>query len=564
MAKTVHSKVVLSAKDDVSPTLGNLQKKFKSFSRAAQSVGSKLKSLSAITFAPIAGGLASAVAAAKSAIFAFADYGSSVDDTARSLSIASDSLQAFRYAASLGGSSAGEMDSAIAMLNKNMANMAAGSNKNLAKLMDDLGISMKDANGRMKTAAELIPEIADSIKSQSNATQKAYIATQFFGRSGQNLIKTLSDGSDGLIQAREEAEKYGVVLGKDDVAYTALFSDSLTRTRYAVQGVQFAIGRQLLPVMQPMLDGMNDWIANNREWIASAITEAIIDFSKSLEKIDFKAVITGAVNFTKSCVNLFTAMGGLKTVAIAIGALFVGKVAIGIVSTVSAFSTMIKVLWPLTKAVWAFNSAMLANPVTWIVLGIVAAVAALGGAIYYIYNNWDSLVAWFTDLWEQIKDVFSSFWEWYKDYWPGVANIAISLFDGFVTFFTDTIPDSIKKAWEGLKTWFLDLIESMLGPAKGIIDTISSVTGTVTSGVSKAWDSVTGFFGGSDNSDQVQRAVASPLRGALPTLVGESRFNGAMEIRLHTDPGTTAEVTEQRSDNYAMRMNVKQDTGRSR
>ncbi|MDY6466395.1 MAG: hypothetical protein SPK65_07365, partial [Succinivibrio dextrinosolvens] len=82
--------------------------------------------------------------------------------------------------------------------------------------------------------------------------------------------------------------------------------------------------------------------------------------------------------------------------------------------------------------------------------------------------------------------------------------------------------------------------------------------------VSKAWDSVTGFFGGSDNSDQVQRAVASPLRGALPTLVGESRFNGAMEIRLHTDPGTTAEVTEQRSDNYAMRMNVKQDTGRSR
>ena len=86
------------------------------------------------------------------------------------------------------------MDSAIAILNKNMANAANGSNKNLVGLMNRLGISMRDSNGKLKDAAQLMPEVADAIKSQTTATQKAYIATQFFGKSGQGLIKTLNDG----------------------------------------------------------------------------------------------------------------------------------------------------------------------------------------------------------------------------------------------------------------------------------------------------------------------------------------------------------------------------------
>lgn len=46
---------------------------------------------------------------------------------------------------------------------------------------------------------------------------------------------------------------------------------------------------------------------------------------------------------------------------------------------------------------------LLANPITWIVLGIVAAVALLAGAGYLIYRNWGAISAWLGNLWTSIK-----------------------------------------------------------------------------------------------------------------------------------------------------------------
>lgn len=541
MAKTVHSKVVVSAKDNVSPTLDKMQTRFRVFARTAQRFGRTFQAIGAVSLVSFAGGLTASIAAAKNAVGVFSEYGTAVDNTSRSLSIAADSLQGFRYAAELGGSSASEMDGAIAMLNKNMANAAAGNNKNLVKLMSDLGISMKDANGKMKTAAELMPEIADCIKSQSNATQKAYIATQFFGRSGQNLIKTLNDGSEGLYKARAEAEKFGLVLSKEDVAAATAFGDSMTRTEKAITGVKLSIGSKLMPLLQPMIDNMNDWIAANREWIATAITDVINNFANSLKNIDFKSIINNTVNLIKRGIELFNTFGGLKSIAIALGAILGGQFIVGLVSTCSAFASIIGVIWPLIKATWAFNAALMANPLTWIILGIVAAIALLAGAVYMIYDNWGAISEWFSQLWTKISDG------------------ATEIFESFTNYFTKTIPDKVMSAWEKLKSWFLNLIDSMLGPAMKIVDTVSNVTGAIGDGISSAWDSVTGFFGG-NNDSQLQ---AVPVGGALPSLI-DNRFSGAMEIRLKSDAGTTAEVTEARTDNNAVSMRVTQDRGASR
>ena len=557
MAKTVHSKVVVSAKDNVTPSLNKLQTRFRIFAKSAQSLGRTFKTISAVSFAGFAGGLTASLAIAKNAVKAFSDYGTAVDNTSRSLSIATGSLQAFRYAADLGGSSASEMDGAIAMLNKNMANAAAGQNKNLVKLMGDLGISMRDANGNMKTAAELIPEIADCIKSQTDSTQKAYIATQFFGRSGQNLIKTLNDGSEGLIKAREEAEHFGLVLSDEDVAAATKFGDSMTRTEKALQGVKNTIGSKLMPVLQPMLDGFNEWIATNREILATLITDAVYDLSNALKDIDFKSLLQGFIGATKSAVSFFKAIGGIKTVAIALGAVLAGQTLVGIVSAAGAFLKVTSVLWTLTKAVWGFNASLLANPITWIVIAVIAGIAAIAGAVYLIYDNWGAICDWFSDMWEKIKGIFTGFWDWYKNLIQSEVDIAISIFDGFVTFFTETIPNSIKSAWSNLKDWFLGLIDTMLGPAKGIIDTVSSVTGAVGNGLSSAWDGIAGFFGGGNQTPAT--AGASPLS----TMV-DNRFNGALEIKVKTDAGVTSEVTDQRSDNRNMAMKVTQNKGASR
>ena len=56
-------------------------------------------------------------------------------------------------------------------------------------------------------------------------------------------------------------------------------------------------------------------------------------------------------------------------------------------------------------------------PLIGIVLGVVAAVALLAYGAYLIYQNWDSIAAWFGGLWTRIKAFFNS----------GIANISATI-----------------------------------------------------------------------------------------------------------------------------------------
>jgi tape measure domain-containing protein len=81
-----------------------------------------------------------------------------------------------------------------------------------------------------------------------------------------------------------------------------------------------------------------------------------------------------------------------------------------------------------TLAQWGFNTALLANPITWIAI----AIGVLVGVIIYMWLNWDKVSKWLNDLWTKTKKVFS-------DTWGAIVN-----------FFKTTV-NNITKAVEILK-----------------------------------------------------------------------------------------------------------------
>lgn len=265
MAKNAQLKVVAKAQDEVTPTLKQIKASFKNLEKSTKDFKDNFSGLSALTFTPILGALSAGALILKDSIASSVEYASSVDDVSKALGIGAESLQEFRYAAQLSGSSAQEMDNALSILNRNLANVAAGSNKNLADLLKHLGIATKDANGNLRTTADILPELADAMKKQDTATQKAYIATQAFGKSGQSLIPLLEGGSEALEELNLNARKYGAVLNQDLIEKTAQMGDSFDNFSYATQGLKNSIGAQLIPVVQPLLDDFTDWIAINRE-----------------------------------------------------------------------------------------------------------------------------------------------------------------------------------------------------------------------------------------------------------------------------------------------------------
>ena len=540
--KVVKNKVVVSAQDKVSPQLKKIKTNFRQFSKSIKGLNTSMASLGKIAALPIGGAIAGVTAIVKNSISSMVAYGGSVDDSSKSLGIAAKALQSFRYAATLGGSSASEMDSAIAMLNKNIANAANGSNQNLVGLMKHLGISMKDANGKMKTAAELMPEIADAIKSQTNSTQKAYIATQFFGKSGQNLIKTLADGSEGLKLAQKEAEHFGAILSDESVQASAQFGDSLSRTKYAVQGLQNTIGSKLLPVLQPMLDNFNELIARNREWFATTITEAVKDFASSIREIDFKAIINGLITFTRTSVKVLNALGGLKTIGIIVAGIFAGK---------------------LVTAIFAVGKALMflaLNPVGAIITGIAALIA--GGIA--LWKNWDAVCAYLTNAWNKFADMFpltAKVLVWFKEYIVNRFNDFIALPEKIIKAY-EKISAFFKILWSQIKEAFFAPFESASKKIDGFIQSASNFWG-------KAKDLV-GL--GDNNLETVQNTeyVNNILGKPLAQTVGQSstlistQNKSEVVVRLKTDPNVEAEVEKQHSQGATLNTAILADTGGTR
>jgi hypothetical protein len=68
-----------------------------------------------------------------------------------------------------------------------------------------------------------------------------------------------------------------------------------------------------------------------------------------------------------------------------------------------------------TFAQWGLNAAVLANPMTWIVLGVAAAIGVLIAGIILLRKNWDVVSNFMVGMWENIKNAFAKGINWIVD-----------------------------------------------------------------------------------------------------------------------------------------------------
>lgn len=617
MAQVQQFKALFTVSDHASKELKNMQRTFKSFAKSADIFRKNVTSLGTLTLAPLAGAFAGLGAVVKNSVSSFIDYGTSLNDTAYKLGMTTKELVSLQHAADMAGSSAEAMNSGLATFSRNLANAGQGKNKQLEDMMKKLGISMKDASGHMRTAAELMPELADAMKRQETQAQKNYIATTAFGKAGMELIQTLDGGSDSLKSAADEAERLGLVLSAEASKSVAELDDSMNLMRKSVQGLQNSIGSKLAPVLTPIINGMTDWIATNREWIAQDLASMVSDFADSLKEINFRDIIAGITDFIRTGARMFTMMGGLKTVAIAVGALFGAKLVASVVSTTSALFGMVKAFGVLVPAVVsgmkAITAAFMTNPIGLILVGITTAVGLL-------IANWETVGPFFKGLWNGITDIFMGAWNSIKGFMGDIGDLAGALFDGdwgtvaskFGDVFTDIVSmlssaliAPFKAIWGGFKALFPDTANSIVDALKGLpnffrelwesikaaffdnimkaFDTLSDAWNGVQNFAGNAWDGVKNFFKGDDDrperdrpqrapyfpTDVAQQTESSNERPYFPSDVAQqtmvpsnaadysqNNFDGTLRIEVDTAPGVDANVTEKRSNNSSMKLDT--------
>lgn len=139
------------------------------------------------------------------------DFASAIGDTAQQIGVSSKELQVYRYAATQAGLTQEEMETGLRKLTVSLGQAALGA-KAQGAAFAALGISVRDSTGHVKTAGQVLPEIANALERIKDPAQRAAAEVAIFGRAGQKLDPILSRGADNIDAYAKRAEELGLVL----------------------------------------------------------------------------------------------------------------------------------------------------------------------------------------------------------------------------------------------------------------------------------------------------------------------------------------------------------------
>lgn len=234
-------------------------------------------SSAANTAAKWVAGIATAAATAGVALVKSGiDAADALAKTADKLGTTTEAVAALGYAAKLSGVEQGQLEGGLKKLAKTLTDAASGS-ASAGQGFAALGLNV---NQLMQMSADKqFGQIADALSRVENATQRAALAQQVFGKSGFDLLQLTAEGSDGIAALAHEAEVLGLTLSRLDAAKVESAADAFDRVSAGTSG----LGQQLAIRFAPLIDGVVDkiyaWVESmgGMDDVADRAFRAIID-----------------------------------------------------------------------------------------------------------------------------------------------------------------------------------------------------------------------------------------------------------------------------------------------
>ena len=303
-----------------------------------------------------------------------------------------------------------EQLSILGMLQATMSGSEAGTKykaflRSATKGGEALGLSFTDANNQLLSMPEILDLLRGKFGETMDAAEKMELQKAFGDTEAVALIDLLyskTDDLQGNILDMYDALGSGTGVATEMAnAINETEPERFERLTQRIQNVKESIGNSLLPTVNDLMSAGETVLTKVGSWIEE---------NQELVRVIMLVVL---------------AIGGFLTIAGTVAAV-VGGVGLVITKAVSAFKILKAgfgiaraALSPLIGSVWSFTAALLANPVTWVVIGI----AALIAAIVLLYNKCE----WFRNLVNNILNFFreklGAAFETAKAIFSGIGNV---------------------------------------------------------------------------------------------------------------------------------------------
>jgi len=302
--------------------------------------------------------------------------------------------------------------------------------------------------------------------SKLSADEQASTLTQLFGSESVAAIAPMLSQLDVLKTNLDAVADSSKTSGSMAVEFANRMSGAkgaMMQATEGIKGVAITAGMEFLPVIREVAEKVRD---------ASAQLASFAEAHPNVIKVAgvLLAIVAGALLI----------FGGLALAVAAVLGPF-ALLQFALAGSSALFAPVIAGLTGMIGTTWAWTAALLANPMTWIILGIVAAVALLAGGVYLIYKNWGTIGPWFAGVWAKIKEIGS--------------NAIQGLIFVFMNFSpVGILIQAFQKVWPALsdlgerfKTIGGDLIKGLINGLMGglpnVLSTIANLGGKLVTGL---------------------------------------------------------------------------------
>lgn len=214
-----------------------------------------------------------------------------VNKLSQSTGTTTEEFTRLSYAAQLADVSQESLGKSLGKLAKAMVSAGTDAAGTAAQAFTAMGISVKNTDGSLKSSSEVLSEVAGKFEGYRDGAAKTDLAIKLFGKSGAELIPLLNQGKQGLADAGDEAEKFGLVLDKKTTVAAEAFNDNLKRLDLIKQGLVTTIAAKLLPSLEQFSEAMLEAKAN------SSLMSSVADGLASALKAAVAVALSGAVAF---------------------------------------------------------------------------------------------------------------------------------------------------------------------------------------------------------------------------------------------------------------------------
>jgi len=237
------------------------------------------------------------------------DYGDQIDKASKRTGIAAEQLQRYQLAADLSGASLADLEKAT----KRSASVILDAQNGLAeskRALDDLGLSADDLAD--KTPEQQLDAFLQGLAGVENASKRAALAQDIFGRAGTNLLPIIDGGVDAYRELLGEADKLGAVLSQDQVTAAAEAKDAITRLQAALNGLAFGA---ILSDGMSVADMFNEMAQEVAAFSESGGLRDLSDTFRSLVDVlkvvyvFLRGIVTAMAKVGQFSENLFSAAG---------------------------------------------------------------------------------------------------------------------------------------------------------------------------------------------------------------------------------------------------------------